>query len=69
MESKNKFLKNDIENCACYYFDDIMRAWDRDIDTEISGVFEKLCKEKYKKILFYDISYNTSMGSKPLCIR
>ena len=26
MESKDEFLKIDIKNCTCYYFDDIMRA-------------------------------------------
>ena len=26
MEGKNEFKKIDIKNCACYYFDDIMRV-------------------------------------------
>ena len=33
MESRDKL----ILKIGCYYFDDIMRAWDRDIDTNFSG--------------------------------
>ena len=32
MESKDKLKEIDIKNCRCYYFDDIIRFWDRDID-------------------------------------
>ena len=55
----------------CYYFADIMKAWDRDIDIDFSGILldEKLYKEKYQNILIYDISCKTSMGTKPLHIR
>ena len=55
----------------CYYFDDIMRAWDRDVDIDFSDVLldEKLYKEKYENIFIYDISYKTSTGTKPLRIR
>ena len=28
MESKDEFLKIDIENCTCYYFDYIIRILD-----------------------------------------
>ena len=31
MESKDKLKEIDIENCMCYYFDDIMKA--RSIDS------------------------------------
>ena len=50
MESKDKLKEIGIKNCACYYYDDIMRAWDIDIDTGFSGIIldEKLYKEKKK---------------------
>ena len=71
MESKDELKQIDIKNCICYYFDDIMRAWDIDIDTDFSGIFldEKLYKEKNESISIYDISYKTSTGAKPLRIR
>ena len=55
MESKDELKEIDIKNRTCYYFDDIMRAWDVDIDTDFSGVLldEKLYKEKNKNILIY----------------
>ena len=34
MESKDKLKESDIKNYTCYYFNDIMRVWDRDIDLE-----------------------------------
>ena len=48
-----------------------MKAWDKDIGIEISNIFfdEGLYKEKYKKILLYDVSYKTSTGAKRLRIR
>ena len=46
MESKNEVKRVAIKNLTCYYFDDIIRFWDRDID--FSGIFldETLYKEK-----------------------
>ena len=38
MESKNEFKEIDIKNCTFYYFDDIMRACDIDLDTDFSGI-------------------------------
>ena len=32
MESKDELKEIDIKNRTCYYFDDIIRSWDRDID-------------------------------------
>ena len=32
MESKDELKEIDIKNCMCYYFYDIMRVFDRDID-------------------------------------
>ena len=63
MESKNEFKKIDIENRMCYYSDDIIRFWDRDIDFSDILLDEKLYKERN------EISYKTSMGGKPLRVR
>ena len=51
MESKDELKETDIKNHTCYYFDDIMRAWDKDIDTDFNGILldEKLYKEKQQK--------------------
>ena len=32
MESKDELKEIDIKNCMCYYFDDIIRFWDSDIE-------------------------------------
>ena len=71
MEIKNESKEIDITNLLCYYFDDIMRAWDIDIDIDSSGILldEKLYKEKNKNILIDEISNKTSMVGKPLRIR
>ena len=55
----------------CYYFDEIMRAWDIDIDNDFSGILldEKLYKEKSENILIFDVSYKTPTGAKQLRIR
>ena len=55
----------------CYYFGEIMRAWDINIDTDFSGILldKKLYKGKKKNILIYDISYKTLTGEKPFRIR
>ena len=71
MERKDELKEIDIKNRTCYYFNDIMRAWDIDIDTDFSGILldKKLYKEKNENILIYDISCKTSTGEKPLRIR
>ena len=48
-----------------------MRAWDKDIDINFSGILldQNLYKEKYRNNLIYDISYKTSTDAKPLRIR
>ena len=69
MESKGELKKIGIKKSTCYYFKGIIRAWDRYIDIDFSGISldEKLYKEKYENILVYDISYKTS--AKPFRIR
>ena len=73
MKSKDELKEIDIQNCTCYYSDDIMRAWDIDIYTDFSGILldEKLYREKYENILIYDKkhSYKTLASAKPFCIR
>ena len=68
MESKDELKEIDIKNCTCYYFDDIIRFCDRDIDFSDILLDEKLYKEKNEKKLIYDISFKASMGAKPLGI-
>ena len=42
----------------CYFFDDLMRAWDMDIDTDFNGILldEKLNKEKNENKLIHDFA-------------
>ena len=42
----------------CYFFDDLMRAWDMDIDIDFNGILldEKLNKEKNENILIHDFA-------------
>ena len=62
MDSNNELKKIDIENRTCYYFDDIIK-------TENFNVDNFLIEEKsYENTLVYNISYK-NMITKPLCIR
>ena len=65
MESKDELKDIDIKKRTCYYFDDIIRFWDGDIDFSDILLDENLYKEKYEHILIFDISYKTSTGAKP----
>ena len=69
MESKSKLKEIDIKNRMCFYFDDIVKFCDRDIEFSDILLDEKLYKEKRENVLIYDISYKTSTGAKPLRIR
>ena len=46
MESQDKFKEYDIKNRTCYYFDDISRFWDTNINFSDILLHEKLYKEK-----------------------
>ena len=50
MKSKYELKEIYIKNRRCYYFDDIMRAWDRDADIDFSDILleEKLYRENYE---------------------
>ena len=65
----NQFSQIDIKNDTCFYFDDIIRFWDRDINFNDILLDKKLYKEKYENILIHDISYKSSTSTKPLRIR
>ena len=59
----NELKKVRIKNRTCYYFDDIIKLGD--VDIENISIDEK----SHEKILIYDISCKTLIGSKPLQIR
>ena len=63
MESKYKFKKIDIKNRICYYFDDIIKIEDFDLDSIL------IDEKSYKNISVYNISYKNLIDSKPLHIR
>ena len=68
MESKVKLKEINIKNCTCYYFDDIIRFWDKDIEFSDTLLDEK-SYETSDSILIYDIWNETSTSAKPLHIR
>ena len=68
MESKVKLKEINIKNCTCYYFEDIIRFWDKDIEFSDTLLDEK-SYETSDNILIYDISNKTSTSAKPLHIR
>ena len=55
MESKDELKEIDVINRTCYYFDDLLRARNRDIYSSDILLDEKLCKENRKNILIYEI--------------
>ena len=58
----NELKKVHIKNRTCYYFDDIIKLEDFDLDNIL------IDDKSHGNILIYDISYKT-FGSKPLRIR
>ena len=59
----NELKKVPIKNRASYYFDDIIKLKDFDLDNIL------IDKKSYENILIYDIPYKTLIGSKPLLVR
>ena len=59
----NELQKVRIKNFTCYYFDDIIKLEDFDLDNVL------IDKKSHENILIYDISYKTLIDSKPLRIR
>ena len=58
----------DIKNLTCYYFDDLIRFWNRDIKYRDILLGNK-SYETSENVLMYYISYRTLTGAKPLRIR
>ena len=57
---RNDELKQiNIKNCTCYYFDDILKIEDFDIDNIL------IDEKSYKNILVYNISYKSLIDSEP----
>ena len=63
MESKNELKEINIKNHTCYYFDDIIKIKEFDLNN-IS-----INKKSYKNILFYNISYKSLIDFQPFHIR
>ena len=69
MENEDELKEIYIKNHTFYYFDDIIRFWDRDIDFSDTLLDENLREERFENILIYDISYKTSLIAKLLRLR
>ena len=59
----NELKRVRIKNCKCYYFDDIIKLEDFDIDNIL------IDEKSHENILIYDISCKTFIVAKPLHIR
>ena len=62
MDSNDELTEIDIENRACYYFHDVIKIEDFDINNIL------IDEKPYKNILVYNISYKNLIASKPLKI-
>ena len=60
MESNDELKEIDIKNRLCYYFDDIIKFEDFDLDNLL------IDERSYKYRSVYDISYKTLIGAKTL---
>ena len=59
----NEFKKVRIKNLTCYYFDDIIKLENFDLNNIL------IEKKSYKNILIYDFSHKTLINSKLLRIK
>ena len=59
----NEFKKVRVKNRTCYYFDDIIKLEDFDIDNIL------IDKKLHKNILIYDISCKTLIDPQALRVR
>ena len=59
----NEFKKVRIKSRTCFYFDDIIKLEDFDLDNIL------IDEKSHKNILIYDILCRTLIGPKPLSIR
>ena len=58
----NEFKKVCIKNCTYYYFDDIVKLEDFDLDNIL------IDEKSHENILIYDTLYKTLIDPKPLRI-
>ena len=63
MQSNDELKEIDIKNRTCYYLDDIIKIEDFDFNNTL------IDQTSYENILFYNISYKTLIGAKPLRIK
>ena len=63
MDSNDELKETDIKNRTCYYFDDITKIENFNLDYILIDV------KSYENILVHNISYKTLVGTKPLRIR
>ena len=54
MENKDELKETDIKNYMRYYFDDIIRFWDRDIEFR-DVLLDKNSYETYENTLIHNI--------------
>ena len=57
-----EIIKVRIKNCVYYYFEDIIKLEDFDIDVLMD-------EKSHENIFIYEISCKILIGAKPLCIR
>ena len=62
MESNDELKQIDIKNRTCYYFDDIIKIEDFNLDNIL------IDEKSYEKILVYNITHKNLIDSKPLRI-
>ena len=63
MDSNNEIKEIDIKNRTCYFFDDISKIENCNLNNIL------IDEKSYKNILVYNISYKTLIDAKPLRIR
>ena len=63
MDRNNELKDIDIENRTCYYFDDIIKIENCNLDNIL------IDRKSYENILVYNISYKTLSDAKSLHIR
>ena len=60
----NDILKEiNIKNRTCYYFHDVIKMEDFDVDHLLTD------KKSYENVLAYKIPYKSLISAKPLCIK
>ena len=55
--------ESDIKNCTCYFFNEIVKIEDFNLDNTLMD------EKSYENILVYNNSYKTLIDANPLCIR